>query len=142
MDVQGILGIDEKVRNGFDGIKVHYDIDAEQPPQRPAPTEVDAPPTLGMELGRDIRTVVWATGFRPDHSWLDLPQAFDRHGALLHDRGVVAPGLVVLGLPFLRRRKSSFIHGAEDDVRELLAHLIEHLDRTARRGVSLSIAAA
>jgi len=117
-------------------------IDAEQPPQRPAPTEVDAPPTLGMELGRDIRTVVWATGFRPDHSWLDLPQAFDRHGALLHDRGVVAPGLVVLGLPFLRRRKSSFIHGAEDDVRELLAHLIEHLDRTACRGVSLSIAAA
>ena len=45
---------------------------------------------------------------------------FDRKGALKHDRGVVdAPGLYVLGLPFLRRRKSSFIHGAEDDVREL-----------------------
>jgi putative flavoprotein involved in K+ transport len=33
----------------------------------------------------------------------------------------------VLGLPYLRRRKSSFMHGAEDDVRELGAHLAAHL---------------
>jgi putative flavoprotein involved in K+ transport len=37
--------------------------------------------------------------------------------------------MVVLGLPFMRRRKSSFIHGAEDDVRELAAHLLAHLQR-------------
>jgi len=41
-------------------------------------------------------------------------------------------GLYVLGLPYLRRRKSSFIHGAEDDVRELGMHLADYLDRTAR----------
>jgi len=35
----------------------------------------------------------------------------------------------VLGLPYLRRRKSSFMHGAEDDVRELAAHLADYLDR-------------
>ncbi len=94
-------------------------------------TAVAASPRLGAELGRDVRTIVWATGFRPDFGWLDVP-AFDRRGGLRHDRGIVdAPGMVVLGLPFLRRRKSSFIHGAEDDVRELAAHLFAHLDRTA-----------
>ncbi len=57
---------------------------------------------------------------------------FDRRGDLRHAGGVVdAAGLYVLGLPFLRRRKSSFIHGAEDDVREIVAELAGHLDRTA-----------
>lgn len=52
-------------------------------------------------------------------------------------RGIVAaPGLNVLGLPYLRHRKSSFIHGAEDDVRELSSHLGNYLDLTARRQVS------
>ncbi|HET7527047.1 MAG TPA: hypothetical protein VFK10_13985, partial [Burkholderiaceae bacterium] len=72
---------------------------------------------------------------------LDAP-VFDRRGNLRHDRGVVAPGLYVLGLPFLRRRKSSFIHGAEDDVRELAADLAAHLDRAVPAAVSLSLATA
>lgn len=96
-------------------------------------TEIGASPRLGCDLGSEIKTIVWATGFRPDYSWLDVP-VFDRKGGLRHDRGSVdAPGLYVLGLPFLRRRKSSFIHGAEDDVRELGADLFDYLDRTARR---------
>jgi putative flavoprotein involved in K+ transport len=100
--------------------------------QRFAPTSVAAAPRLGAELGREVRTIVWATGYRPDFGWLDLP-VFDRRGELRHDRGIVeAPGVVVLGLPFLRRRKSSFIHGAEADVNELAAHLFEHLERCAR----------
>jgi putative flavoprotein involved in K+ transport len=45
---------------------------------------------------------------------------------------VDAPGLYVLGLPYLRRRKSSFMHGAEDDVRELAEHLAAHLEHAAR----------
>ncbi len=105
--------------------------------QRYAPTQIAASPRLQLALGKDIRTVVWATGMRPDHSWLHAP-VFDRKGALRHDRGVVdAPGLYVLGLPFLRRRKSSFIHGAEDDVRELGSHLADYLDRTARQAPRL-----
>jgi hypothetical protein len=51
-----------------------------------------------------------------------------------YDGGVVteAPGMYAIGLNLLRRRKSSFIHGAEDDVRELAAHLSAHLERKAR----------
>lgn len=100
------------------------------PAERYAPTDVGASPRLGLVLGEDVRTVVWATGLRPDYSWLDVP-VFDRNAALKHDRGVVdAPGLYVLGLPYLRRRKSSFMHGAEDDARELGAHLANYLERT------------
>ncbi len=96
-------------------------------PQRFARTDVGTSPRLALTLGRDVRSIVWATGLRPDHSWLDVP-VFDGKGALKHDRGVVAaPGLYVLGLPYLRRRKSSFMHGEEDDVRELGAHLAGHL---------------
>jgi putative flavoprotein involved in K+ transport len=104
---------------------VEGEVDAER---RFEPTTVAPSPRLGCELGRDVRTIVWATGYRPDFSWLDLP-VFDRRGELRHDRGIVgAPGLYVLGLPFLRRRKSSFIHGAEADVDEIAAHLFAFLD--------------
>jgi putative flavoprotein involved in K+ transport len=101
------------------------------PVERLAPTEIGQP-RLGLNLGSgEVRTVLWATGFRPNFSRLALP-VFDRQGRLRHSAGVVddAPGLYVLGLPFLRRRKSSFIHGAGDDVRELGAHLAAWLDRT------------
>lgn len=101
-------------------------------PERYPDTDSGAAPRLMLDLGTDVRTIVWATGFRPDYSWLDVP-VLDRRGHLKHEGGIVdAPGLYVLGLPYLRRRKSSFIHGAEDDVRELSAHLAGYLDRTAR----------
>jgi putative flavoprotein involved in K+ transport len=93
---------------------------------------------LSLDLtSGSIGTVVWATGFRPDYGWLHVP-ALDRKGGLRHDGGVVdVPGLYVLGLNFMRRRKSSFIHGAEDDVRDLSAHLAAYLrgsrNRTAMR---------
>jgi putative flavoprotein involved in K+ transport len=104
------------------------------PAERFAPTVVDRSPLLTLDLGRgEIRTVLWATGFRPDYSWLHVP-VVDRKGRLRHDGGVVdAPGLYTLGLPFLRRRKSSFIHGAEDDARDLALHLKEYLDERLQR---------
>jgi putative flavoprotein involved in K+ transport len=86
---------------------------------------VDDDARLSSDLRADgYETVLWATGFRPDHSWLDLP-VFDRKGDLRHDGGVVteAPGLYRIGLNFLRRRKSSFIHGATDDATDIVDHL-------------------
>jgi putative flavoprotein involved in K+ transport len=100
------------------------------PAERFAPTAVDAAARLSLNLSEDVRTVLWATGYRPDYSWLHVPTVFNHKAELKHDRGIVdAPGLYVLGLPYLRRRKSSFIHGAEDDARELAAHLLDFLER-------------
>lgn len=104
------------------------------PPERFERTRVEESPPLSIGLAAgDIRTVLWATGFRPDYSWLDVP-VLDRKGRIRHDEGVVeAPGLFVLGLPFLRRRKSSFIHGTEDDARHITEHLTAHLQARSRR---------
>jgi putative flavoprotein involved in K+ transport len=102
-------------------------------PERFAPTRIEASPPLSLDL-RTIRTVLWATGYRPDYSWLDVT-VLDRKGRIRHDGGVVAhaPGLYVMGLPFLRRRKSALIDGAGEDARELAAHLAAHLDLRADR---------
>jgi len=96
-------------------------------------TRVDKSPRLSIDLGAgEFRTIVWATGYRPDYTWLDVP-VLDRKGRIRHDGGIAeTPGLYVLGLPFLRRRKSSFIHGAEDDARHITAHLENFLAQTAR----------
>lgn len=98
---------------------------AEQPERTPVPLH----PTLSLDLiAHDIRTVVWATGFRPDHACLDLP-VFDRRGRIRHRGGVVtdAPGVYVLGLPMLRTRASTYIHGASADTASLAAHLVANL---------------
>jgi putative flavoprotein involved in K+ transport len=102
-------------------------------PERFAPTQPPASSPLSLDLrSGGIRSVVWATGFRPDYSWLEVP-VIDEKGHLRHEGGVVvdAPGMYALGLPVLRRRKSTFIHGVEDDAREIVAHLALYLAKAA-----------
>lgn len=99
-------------------------------PTRPVLTEVEQHPALELDLAKDgIGTVLWATGYRPDYSWLEVP-VLDYKGRLQHDGGVVtkAPGLYVLGGNLLRRRRSSYMAGAADDT----AELAEHLERWLR----------
>ena len=93
-------------------------------PERFEPTRVPPSSRLQLDLNSgEMRSVLWATGFRPDYRWLQVP-VVDEKGHLRHEGGVVdSPGMYVLGLPVLRRRKSSFIHGIEDDARELIGHL-------------------
>jgi len=98
-------------------------------PQRFEPTRVPPSSRLQLDLrSGEIRSVVWATGFRPDYRWLQVP-VVDEKGHLRHEGGVVveSPGMYALGLPVLRRRKSTFIHGIEDDARELIHHLSDFL---------------
>jgi putative flavoprotein involved in K+ transport len=105
------------------------------PPQRYAPTEVPVPARLTLDLGSgEIRTILWATGFRPDLSWLDAP-IYERKGRARHDGGVTASsGLYLIGMPFLRRRKSTLIDGAAADAADLSDHLARYLDRGASDG--------
>jgi len=108
--------------------------DQVEDPERYPAIRVDEAPPLSIDLANGkIRTIIWATGFRPDYSWLDLP-VLNRKGQIRHDGGVVdAPGMYVMGLTFLRRRKSSFIHGAEDDALDLSAHLATYLGQCTNR---------
>ncbi len=93
-------------------------------PERPEPTRVPASTRWQLDLNSgEISSILWATGYRPDYTWLEVP-VLDAKGHLLHEGGVVgSPGLYALGLPVLRRRKSTFIHGIEDDAREVIDHL-------------------
>lgn len=131
---------DLKMRRLLGGIDNFIDSSllGDAPAARPfADTRVDAAPTTSLCLEREgIRTVIWATGFRPDYDWLDLP-VFDHKGRLLHEGGVSAePGLCFMGLPLMRRRKSSYIFGVEDDARDITEHLASYLaaDHCAQSG--------
>ena len=105
------------------------------PPHRFAPTRLDprSPLELDLRSGK-ISTILWATGFRPDHSWLDIP-VLDRAGRIRHDGGVVtgAPGLYLLGMPVLRTRASTYLHGAAADSDALAGHLHSFLGSAHRR---------
>jgi putative flavoprotein involved in K+ transport len=104
--------------------------------ERFEPTRVPESSRLQIDLrSGEIRSIVWATGFRPDYTWLHVP-IVDEKGHLRHDGGVTSsPGMYALGLPLLRRRKSSFIHGVETDARELIEHLSGYLANPVPRGL-------
>jgi putative flavoprotein involved in K+ transport len=119
----------DRLLDGFDEWGRTCASDAELgPTERFAPTEAPASPRWQLDLrSGEIATIVWATGFRPDYRWLDVP-VLDAKGQLRHDGGVVdSPGLYALGLPVLRRRKSTFLCGIEDDAREVIDELNGYL---------------
>ena len=97
------------------------------------PKEV-ADPLLTLDFAAtDISTIIWANGFRYDFNWIDLPifanetQASGR--VPVHKRGVTnVPGVYFLGLPWLHKLKSSFLHGVGEDAE----HLAEHIANDAR----------
>ena len=71
----------------------------------------------GARLGP--RTVIWATGFGVDHSWIHEP-VFDANGHLVHERGATAtPGLYFLGLPWQHTRGSALLGWVKDDAEHL-----------------------
>ena len=71
--------------------------------------------------------MLWATGYRRDYSWLKVP-VLDVAGEICHDGGITpSPGLYVLGLNFLRRRRSHFIDGVGFDAAELAQDIQCHL---------------
>jgi putative flavoprotein involved in K+ transport len=109
------------------------ELDDVSPPERFAATEVPAAAPLLLPLrSGEIKTVIWATGYRAEYPWLEV-DVLDAKGRVRHDGGVTpVPGMYVMGTTFLRRRKSTFIDGAGDDARELSDHLAGYLDELAR----------
>ena len=82
--------------------------------------------------GEGIRSIVWATGYARRYPWLHVPVLDGRE--IIHRGGVAAvPGLYVLGLTFLRRRRSSFIDGCGLDADDLAPMIKSHLNAAVRR---------
>jgi putative flavoprotein involved in K+ transport len=78
---------------------------------------------FGDGTALDVRSVIWATGFRVDHSWIDIP-VFDESGRVVQRRGVTeSPGLYFLGLTWLHTRGSALLGWVKDDA-EYLAEKI------------------
>ena len=97
--------------------------EAERPPRRHDPTE--------LALDREgVTTVLWAGGFRPAFSWIDLP-IFDELGFPRAARGVTdIPGLAFVGLPWLHKRKSPLLLGVGDDAAHVATAIAQHLETT------------
>ncbi|WP_130835864.1 flavin-containing monooxygenase [[Erwinia] mediterraneensis] len=75
-------------------------------------------------LAAGITTIIWATGFKFDFSWLQV-DAFDENGLPLHKRGISAErGIYFLGLPNLVNRASSFIYGVWHDAKYIADHIV------------------
>ena len=106
----------QEMEPGHRVVTLAYDSGLRRSPHRFAATLVEDSPPLGLGLNNgQIRTIIWATGFHSDYSWLDVP-VLDRKGKIRHDGGVVdSPGMYLMGMTFLRRRKSCFIRGTGDD---------------------------
>jgi putative flavoprotein involved in K+ transport len=70
-----------------------------------------------------LRSVIWATGYAFDFSWIDLP-VLDMNGVPAHEHGIApVPGVYFLGLPWLSKMNSSFLSGVGDDAARIADHI-------------------
>ena len=83
-----------------------------------------AEPLRRLDLRAEgIGAVIWATGYRVDFGWIEVP-VLDARGEPVHRRGVTeVPGLYFLGLQWLSRMSSSFLSGVGDDAADLADHI-------------------
>ena len=107
-------------KNGVDApLPTAVELDAEPPrdgwsvPQR---TSIDL-------LEENVATIVWATGFTFDFSWIDFP-VLDEMGYPVTDRGATSvPGLYFIGLNWMVKRKSGLLYGVGEDARHVADHI-------------------
>ena len=93
----------------------------------------------GSEL--EVDPVVWATGYRSDYSWIELP-IFDADGRLRHRRGVTdAPGLYFLGLTWQHTRGSALIGWMRDDAEFIAERIAEYQESKTRPPVRAAVGA-
>ena len=120
-------------QDGVDALVERQGIDA--PP--PTAEELDGePPQGGWSvphrrsidfLEENVTTIVWATGFSYDFSWIDFP-VLDGMGYPVTDRGATSvPGLYFMGLNWMVTRKSGLLYGVGDDARPVAEHIARYL---------------
>jgi putative flavoprotein involved in K+ transport len=86
----------------------------------------------GSEQGFDV--IIWATGYRSDFSWIEIPGIKNADGAIVHRRGVTdASGLFFIGLPWQHTRGSALIGFVKDDAAFIVAQIHSHLEDYAGR---------
>ena len=95
---------------------------------------------VGFQAGPSVQaaTVVWATGFRANYSWVDVPDAFDEQGRPRHERGISpAAGLAFVGLPWQHTRGSALLGFVQSDAAwvagQLEADRPQRIDHLAER---------
>ncbi len=111
------------LRAGVDAHIREHGLDAPEDPPEPPPARIEEPP-LELDLhAAGVGTVLWATGFRPDLSWIELPLA-DEHGWPRQSDGLTEfPGLAFVGLQWLRKRKSALLLGVGEDAEVVVSAL-------------------
>ena len=91
----------------------------------------------------DFDAVVWATGFTTDHSWIDIPDAKDEQGRIVHQRGVTpSPGLYMLGLTWQHTRGSALLGWVGNDAAFLAEQIAARTDEGADPGPAARTSAA
>jgi putative flavoprotein involved in K+ transport len=90
----------------------------------------------------DVDAVIWATGYRSDYGWIDLP-VFDQDGRVLHRRGVTDhPGLFFLGLTWQHTRGSALLGWVQDDAEFISERIAAEANHPTRAGVETEAAEA
>lgn len=116
-------GFDHEFRPLFDAYIEAAGIDA-PPDDRQPPPEVTPPVVCSLDLAAaGVNTVIWATGYHVDFSWVDIP-VLDEWGYPKNRRGVTEwPGLYAVGLRWLHSEPSSVLAGVGADAEHVVAHM-------------------
>jgi putative flavoprotein involved in K+ transport len=140
MHVKFSDGFSKKVKEMIDGFILKNQVSA-PPPEIDVDDQPDieascANSAASLDLrGNNISSIVWATGFKGDFGFLKLP-VFDDNGDLKHQDGIAAvPGLYLIGLPWLRARKSAILFGIRDDAAFIAGKVFDF----ANKNVSVNV---
>lgn len=116
---------DDELRKAIDEYIQSNDLQAPPADDLPELTngyEHNIIPELNLDA-RGIKSIIWATGYQFDFSWIEFP-LFDQYGYPVHHRGVTnQPGLYFIGLLWQHTPRSSLFYGMGEDA----AHIVEHL---------------
>ncbi|HZV72037.1 MAG TPA: NAD(P)/FAD-dependent oxidoreductase [Saprospiraceae bacterium] len=120
-----------QVKNGIDQFILATGVNAEPPEFDEADFPDDSlltyEPASQLDLDDHyITSIIWATGFKPDFSWIKVP-VLDELGKAIHSNGITTTkGLYFNGLPWLRNLKSSLIYGVVDDAKFITNSILEN----------------